>query len=92
MAFLLDYMGNEYDLPADLFDDISNIVVAWIEVNTGDETLKIVYNNGKRIQITTYSAYENDFEGDYDIIVNGKWVIDENEWNSRASSNDMLIA
>ena len=91
MAFLLDYMGEEHNLPEEIFDDISNIVAAWVEVNTGDETLKIVYNNGERIQFTTYSAYENYFDGEYDIIKNGKWVIDENEWNSRASSDDMLF-
>lgn len=86
MAFLLDYSGEKTDLPADIFDDISDIVVAWIEVNAGNEMLKIVYNNGKRHLFSLYSTFQNCYDGEYDIIVNGKWVIDEKKWNSRTSS------
>lgn len=88
--YLLNYAGEKFDLPTDMFDDISNIIVAWVEVNTGDETLKYVCQDGTRGSFSTYSAYANYYNGEYEIIKSGKWVVDRDAWLSRVTSYDFL--
>lgn len=86
MAYLLDYEGKKYELNPDAMKDVSDIVLARITVYTGDEELLIVYKDGHTFEDSTYSAWQMCFDGSYDIIVNGKWVVDEDTWNSRETS------
>lgn len=81
---VLDYNGvvqEEFDL------DISEVVCAWVEVYTGDEIFNVVYKDGRRECLTAYSAWEMVFEDDYDVIVNGEWVVPEELFMNRKNSD-----
>ena len=88
MSFLLDYSGEKIDIPKELFDDISNIAVATVEVISGDETLEIIRKDGSRDVFSAYSAFVMFNDGYYDIIVNGAWKIDRDLWDQRKTSYD----
>lgn len=81
---VLDYAGivkEKFDL------DISEVVCAWIEVYTGDETFYIVYKDGHRDCVTAYSAWQRCFDDEYDVIVNGKWVVPKERFMNRKNSD-----
>lgn len=90
MSFLLDYADNKFAIDDALFDDISDIAVATVTVVTGDEVLMVVHRNGDIDGVTTYSAIEEYYDGEYNIIKDGKWVVDKDAWDSRKTSYDYL--
>lgn len=92
MAFsidLMDYKGDKYTAS---YPDISvsDILVAWITVVTGDETLTIVTYDGDVISDSTYSAIAGFYDGEYDIIKKGRWIVPEEEFRKRRGSYDFL--
>lgn len=95
MDYLLDHSNHKYHLPADFLDNIDDLAVVWIDVDTGDETLNYVYKDGRRgrVSATTWSEEPwsiRMYVGEYDIIVGGKWVVDEDKWNSRKTPYEFL--
>lgn len=92
MAYLLDYEGSKTDLPNYFLEDVEDIVAAWIRVDTGDETLITIRKNGDKDFASVYSAWQMYYDGDYDIIKNGKWIVDEDAWNKRTNSYQFLIS
>lgn len=88
MSYLLDYSDEKTMLPNDLFDDISNIVIATVKVFTGDEILEIIRKDGSRELFSTYDAVAMFDDGYYDIIVDGSWSIDRDVWDQRKTSYD----
>ena len=90
MSYLLDYAGNRRELKDDVFDDIGDIAVATIRVDTGDETLTIVRRNGEMSEASMFSAWAGFYDGDYTIIRDGQWVVDRALWDERKSSYDFL--
>jgi hypothetical protein len=90
MSFLLDYADNRTELDESIFADIGDIVVATIIVVTGDEILRVVHRNGDINEASSFYAFEAFYDGDYDIIKDGKWVIDREEWDKRKTSYDFL--
>lgn len=91
MSFLLDYADRRTELDESIFDDIGDIVVATITVETGDETLRIVRRNGDISEGSTYSAIAAFYDGEYTIIKDGKWVVDREKWDKRKTSYDFLM-
>ena len=92
MAFsidLMDYKGEKYtvDYPG---INVNDILVAWITVVTGDETLTIVTYDGDVISGSSYSATAGFYDGEYDIIKKGRWVVPEEEFRNRKESYDFL--
>ena len=90
MSYLLNYAGERKELKDDVFDNVEDIVVATIRVDTGDETLTIVHRNGDVEVASTYSAFYGFYDGEYDIIKDGDWVVDRDTWGSRKSSYDFI--
>lgn len=74
MMYLLDYTGEKLELND---FDIDDILLAWIEVKSGDEVLRWVDRNLERHTIDAGSRRMVDyFDGEYDIIKDGKFVVD----------------
>lgn len=90
MSFLLNYADKRGELGNDVFDDLSDIVVATIRVDSGDETLTIIYRNGEHSVASMFSAWAGYYDGEYDIIRDGSWVVDREAWEKRKSSYDFL--
>lgn len=91
MSYLLDYAGEREELKDDVFDNVEDIVVATIRVDSGDETLRIVYRNGNVKGASMYSAFLGFYDGEYDIIKDGCWVVDRDAWDRRKSSYDFIL-
>lgn len=90
MSYLLNYADERRELDDSVFDNIEDIVVATIRVDTGDETLTIVHRNGEIGRASMYSAFCAFYDGEYDIIKDGRWVVDRNAWDRRETSYDFI--
>lgn len=90
MSYLLNYADRKFELDDHLFDDIENVAVATVRVDTGDETLTVVRRNGEKCEVSTFSALFGCYDGEYDIIKDGHWVIDREVWDKRKSSYEIL--
>ena len=81
---LLDYKG---DVEYGSFDvDIENVALAWVTVYTGDEEITLITKTGERFFDSMYDAFQMYFDDEYDIIKNGEWVVDREEWEKRKGS------
>lgn len=85
---LYDYSDTPHEFDVDLDDD--EIVVARLEVVSGDEVLEVIYMDG---EIKTFDAglwtRLVDFHDDTFILVcGGKWVVDKERFLARSGSYD----
>lgn len=85
--FLLNYADEKVEIGEPFDDDISTIAVATIMVLTGDEVLDIVYKDGSSTRFSAYSAFEMFYDGEYDIIRDGEWIVNRESWESRKDSD-----
>lgn len=89
MSYLLDYADNKKDL-GDMLEDVKDILIATITVVTGDEILDVVRRNGEHDGASSYSAMAEFYDGSYDLIIDGAWVVDKDAWNKRKTSYEFL--
>ena len=75
--YLLDYKGEKHEFNYDIV--VEDISLAWIEVISGDEVLTVVDKNQDRFRIDSgrWTRLANYYDGSYDIIKNGKFVVDD---------------
>lgn len=90
MSYLLDYADNKRNLDDALLEDVESILIATITVVTGDEILDVVRRNGEHDGASSYSAMAEFYDGEYDIIRDGVWVVDKDEWDKRSTSYEFL--
>lgn len=85
---LYDYSDEPQEFDVDLDDE--RIVVAKLEVISGDEVLEVIYKDG---DIKTFDAglwtRLVDFHDDMFVLVRGgKWVVDKDRFLARKGSYD----
>jgi len=87
--FLLNYENRKIDI--DFNFNVEDIAVTTINIITGDEILNITTKDGKFYSFDSdidYLRAMDFFDGSYNIIVDGKWVVDPIRWANRGTSYD----
>lgn len=82
--FALDYSGEKL---SEMTFDLEDILVAWVEVYTGDESINVVNRHGDRASLNAYHATACFFDDEYEIIKNGMWVVPEELFMNRKHSD-----
>jgi hypothetical protein len=84
---LYDWANDAHEVDIDLDD--KDIVIAMLQILSGDEVLEVAYKNGMTTTIDSSDCRDTDFfDGAYVLVLNGEWVVDREKFLSRKGSYD----
>jgi len=86
--FALDYEGKKI---CEKTFELDDIVCAFVEVISGDEVVSVIHKNGDREALVAFHAWDVYLDANYDIIKAGKWVVDEEEFQTRKTSSFYML-
>ena len=85
---MYDYADEAHEFDVDLDD--KNVIVAILQVISGDEVLDVTYKDGtiRTFDADTNYRFQDVLDATYIIVLNGEWKVDREGFLARKNSYD----